>query len=92
MLLKKIEEGIQPPFPIGLHDEATGLPRLLHYYSQGRIGYLHLIIKEAYRILNVFEKGFADYSSIRLTVDVLKQAKFNLFRESDHLIKPENAI
>ncbi|WP_025693123.1 TniB family NTP-binding protein [Paenibacillus zanthoxyli] len=90
-LLRKIEEAIQPPIPIGLHDEATGLPRLLHFYSQGRIGYLHLIIKEAFRLLNVFDQKYVDYSNIRLTVDVLKQAKFNLFRESDHLIRPENA-
>lgn len=90
-LLKEIEEAIQPPIPMGWHEEATGLPGLLHFYCQGRIGYLHLIVKEAYRLLRVFDKDYSDYHSIRLTVDILKQAKFNLFRETDHLIKPENA-
>ncbi|MGG4219099.1 hypothetical protein ABEW32_12845 [Paenibacillus jamilae] len=41
------------PVPMGWHDIATGLSQLLHYYCQGRIGYLHLIIKEAYRLQKV---------------------------------------
>lgn len=90
-LLKKIEEAIQPPNYIGIYDQSTGLPQLLYYYCQGRIGYLHLILKEGFRLLKVFEKEEdIEYSNIRLTVDILKQAKFNLFRESDHLITPEN--
>ncbi|KQX56862.1 MULTISPECIES: TniB family NTP-binding protein [unclassified Paenibacillus] len=89
-LLKKIEEAIQPPSYIGLHDMDTHYPQLLHQYSQGRIGYLTLIIKEAYNILGVFKKDCTDLSEAILTADTLMQAKFNLFRESDHLIKPAN--
>lgn len=90
-LLQKIEEAINPPHPIGLNDPETGLPQLLHYYSQGRIGYLKIIFKEAFRLLHVFDKGYSDLSSIRLTVGILEQAKYNLFRENDQLISPVNA-
>ena len=50
-----------------------------------------MIIKEAYRIQHVYEKDFSNYQSVHLTVDILKQAKTNLFRENDQLIKPKNA-
>lgn len=86
-LLKKIEETIQPPSDIGLHDIYSGM---LHEYSQGRIGYLHLIIKEAYNILGVFDENCTDLSKAEITAAILKQAKYNLFRVDDHLIKPDN--
>ncbi|MFF2018924.1 TniB family NTP-binding protein [Paenibacillus sp. NPDC058177] len=90
-LLERIEKAIESPNPIGLHDQSTGLPQLLHYYCQGRIGYLHLILKESFRLLNVYEENVqVEYSEIRLTVDIIKQAKFNLFRKNDHLITPDN--
>ncbi|MNI26956.1 Bacterial TniB protein [compost metagenome] len=89
-LLKKIEETIQPPSYIGLHEMETHYPQLLHAYSQGRIGYLALIIKEAYNILGVFKKDCTDLSDANITADILMKAKFNLFREDDHLIKPAN--
>lgn len=84
-LLSDIEQTIQPPEEIGLGDVSTGYPQLLHFYSQGRIGYLHAILKEAYRLLGVFG-DCEDLHKLVLTVDILRQAKFNLFGESDHLI------
>lgn len=86
-LLIQIEDAIQPPKPIGLGDPETGYPQLLHYYSQGRIGYLHLIIKETYRLLGIFDTC-DDFSKATITVDLLQEAKKNLFGENDHLVEP----
>ncbi|CAN7736152.1 TniB family NTP-binding protein [Paenibacillus sp. LjRoot153] len=86
-LLKDIEDTIKPPSYIGLHEIYS---ELLHEYSQGRIGYLHLIIKEAYNILGVFDENCTDLSQANITAAVLKQAKYNVFRVDDHLIKPTN--
>lgn len=87
-LLERIEQVIQPPKLIGLGDPSTGLPELLHYYSQGRIGYLHLLLKEAYRIIGINKEDFDDFNKAILTVEAIKVAKHNLFGKSDHLINP----
>lgn len=88
-LLNGIEEDIQPYEPIGLGDLSSGLPQLLHLYTQGRIGYLHLMLKESYRLLGVFDNECDDFSKAILSVNILTTAKYNLFGESDHLVTPK---
>ncbi|MEK5024529.1 TniB family NTP-binding protein [Paenibacillus sp. FSL M7-1046] len=86
LLLRKIEEAIQPPVPLFLDSEETAA--FLHECCQGRIGYLHSIIIEAYRLLGVFEPDFSDLSKAHLTVSTLAKASYNLYRDSDHLATP----
>ncbi|ULO07048.1 TniB family NTP-binding protein [Paenibacillus sp. 19GGS1-52] len=86
LLLRKIEEAIQPPSPLFLDSEETSA--FLHECCQGRIGYLHSIIIEAYRLLGVFEPEFKELSQANLTVSILAKASYNLYRDSDHLTPP----
>jgi hypothetical protein len=91
-LLEQIEKEIKPPKKIGLGDLETGYPQLLHYYCQGRVRYLHLIIKEAYRLMGLFDGDIQDVNNLVFNVDNIREAKYNLFRESDHLVEPENGV
>ncbi|MCA4756944.1 TniB family NTP-binding protein [Mycolicibacterium fortuitum] len=88
-LVTDIENHIGPKHKIKMGDPATRLPQLLHRWSQGRIGYVHIILKEAYRLLGVFEEGFNELETTVLTVKVLHEAKINLFGKNDHLVQPK---
>lgn len=87
-LLQKIEEQLQPPKPIYLNSTETAA--YLHECCQGRIGYLHSMIIEAYRLLDVFEADFSDFSKAELNMSILAKAHYNLFRDSDHLRPPSD--
>src|SRR5690606_8786268 len=88
-LLRKIEEAIKPPESI--HLDSPENAAFLHYCCQGRIGYLHAILLEAYRLLKVFESDFTDVSNAHLAVDALEKASYNLFRDTDHLAVPSGS-
>ncbi|QTH41664.1 hypothetical protein J4772_29700 [Cohnella sp. LGH] len=81
-LLNDIETAIQPPRRIQLGALESGLPQLLHEYCQGRIGYLHAILIEAYRLLGVFADDFRDISAAELTVTKLREAKESFFGQT----------
>ncbi|GAB6992131.1 TniB family NTP-binding protein [Paenibacillus pini] len=81
-LLKDIETAIQPPRSLHLGKLESGLPQLLHEYCQGRIGYLHAILIEAYRLLGVFDDDFRDIHNAHLTVTKLREAKESFFGQT----------
>lgn len=81
-LLDNIEKAIKPPRKLGLGKMASKKPEMLHSYSQGRIGYLHAILIEAYRLLGVFDDDFCDVNQAHLTVDILREAKNSFFGEA----------
>lgn len=87
-LLTDIEDYINPKHKVKLGDLSTRLPQLFHRWSLGRVGYVHTIIKEAYRLLGVFEDDFIDLDKAVLNVKILKEAKINLFGKNDHLVQP----
>jgi DNA transposition AAA+ family ATPase len=89
MLLVKVEAAINPPKK--LHLDAPENLAFLFECCQGRIGYLHAILIEAYRILGVFESDFSDLTEAHLTVSVLDKASYNLFRDTDHLTLPSGS-
>lgn len=55
---------------------------MLHEYCQGRIGYLHAILIEAYRLLGVFDDDFRDIHNAHLTVTKLREAKESFFGQT----------
>ncbi len=81
-LLKDIETAIQPPRSLQLGKLESGLPQLLHEYCQGRIGYLHAILIEAYRLLGVFDDDFREIHNAHLTVTKLREAKESFFGQT----------
>lgn len=81
-LLKDIESAIQPPRELKLGELESGLPQLLHEYCQGRIGYLHAILIEAYRLLGAFDDNFGDINKAHLTVTKLREAKESFFGQA----------
>lgn len=88
-LLTDIDKHINPERQIGMGDPAKRIPQLFYEWSQGRIGYVHTILKEAYRLLGVFEGKVNEPEKAVLTVKVLHEAKLNLFRKNDHLVIPK---
>jgi hypothetical protein len=81
-LLDNIELAIQPPQKLGLGKTGSQKPQMLHSYCQGRIGYLHSILIEGYRLLGVFDDDFKDMNQAHLTVDTLREAKNSFFGEA----------
>ncbi|MEW4220733.1 TniB family NTP-binding protein [Rossellomorea marisflavi] len=81
--LDLIEEQLDPPFDIGLGDEESGLPQLLHYMSKGKVGFLIPIIQEAYRLNGVFEDDFNDFSKAKLRAADIDRAYKNMVGDEE---------
>ncbi|ART78112.1 hypothetical protein B4U37_19630 [Sutcliffiella horikoshii] len=72
--LKRVEEQIKPPSPIGLGEKSTYFPQLLFEQSKGKIGYLIPIIQEAFGLMGIFEDSKEKIDHINFTPDLLNEA------------------
>lgn len=84
--LQRIEEQIEPPYPIGLGDSDTLLPELIHLWTEGTPRKIHKLFKEAYRILGVMDLTCDDLSKAKVTLDVLKEANDNVLSEPQKVV------
>ncbi|WP_409303948.1 TniB family NTP-binding protein [Peribacillus sp. SCS-155] len=81
--LELLEKQLNPPFPIGLGDNNTLLPKILHHQCKGKVGFLVPIIIEAYRMLGVLEPEFNEFENAKLSVDILVQAHRAIIGDED---------
>lgn len=79
--LRCIEAQIDPPYPIGLGEQDTLLPELIHLWTGGTPRKIHKLIREAYRIIGVMDLTCVDISKARITIDILKEAHDRVLAE-----------
>ena len=78
-LLMDIEQQLGSEVPIGLANEKSSLPELLHELTGGLIGWLKPILRESFDLLGVFDSNFNDFNLLaQLDGDILLRARENV--------------
>ncbi|WP_148630406.1 TniB family NTP-binding protein [Bacillus sp. E214] len=78
-LLKDIEHQLASEIPLGLADENSYLPELLHELTGGLIGWLKPILRESFDLLGVFDSDFNDFQILsKLDGNILLKARENV--------------
>jgi len=77
-LLNEIEEQLAPSQPIGLADQNTLLPRILHNASYGLVGYLTPIIQETFDLLGIYNTDSNESDIAKNFTNKLQKAYMNI--------------
>ncbi|MFJ7993853.1 TniB family NTP-binding protein [Peribacillus frigoritolerans] len=81
-LLRQIEEQLNAPIPLGFSDTKSAMPEFIHHLCGGLIGWLDLMLYEAFKIVGALDENFNDFSILRkIDGDVLYQARKNVIGE-----------